>query len=79
MINKSWYVSIACIAIINAIFVLGFMLFLSNADKGIHPMKEADKNRVIVLNITTFALINITYFLTQFLNPGVRNLTSISD
>ena len=79
MINKGWYVSILCILILNAIFVMGFIVFLNYADKGVKPMKEADKNRIMVFNIATIVLINLTYFLTQFLNPGVRNLSSISE
>ena len=78
MINKGWYVSIICIVILNAVFVLGFVAFLNNADHGIKHISQTDKNRIIIANITTFVLMNFTYFLTQFLNPGVRNLSSIS-
>ena len=40
-------------------------------------MTEEDRQKTIFINLGIIALIDLTYFLTQFMNPGVRNLASI--
>ena len=42
-------------------------------------MNNADRQKTILINLGIIFLIDLTYFFTQFMNPGVRNLASIPD
>ena len=62
----------------NAIFLLVLFFFLRNSDEGYRPMSTADIKKFTIINIASMTLITITYLLTQFLNPGIRNLSKIT-
>ena len=79
MSNKNWYLSLACLLVINGLFALVLVFFINGSKTGMNPMSQADVNKYLIINIAVLVLTNITYFLTQFLNPGVRNLSSIQE
>lgn len=62
----------------NAIFLLVLFFFLRNSDEGYRPMSTENVRKYTIINIVSMTLITITYFFTQFLNPGIRNLSRIS-
>jgi palmitoyltransferase ZDHHC9/14/18/palmitoyltransferase len=61
----------------DAIYLLVATIFLKNAHEGINPMSDDSIRNYSVINISLMVAMNITYILTQFLNPGIRNLTNI--
>lgn len=40
LVNKDWYLSLGCILIMNALFLLVILLFLRQAGSGIRPMSQ---------------------------------------
>lgn len=67
----------------NAIFVAIYLNFL--LDKRVDYYQHKDSGRysdnyavIVILMIATLGMINLSYLLTQFLNPGIRNLQQIS-
>ena len=64
--------------VFNAIFLLAIFTFvIKNAQDG---EKTSNENIVIIIiSIIVFLLINISYFLTQFMNPGIRNPSKIPE
>jgi hypothetical protein len=63
----------------NGIFLLVIFMFLRQAGTGMHPMPSTDIRKYSIINIIAMVVINILYFLTQFLNPGIRNLSTITE
>ena len=62
------------------LFLAGsFILFLIQSSKESEAeLKSGDKNLTIMINIGAILFLNLFYFLTLSLNPGVRNLSSVS-
>jgi len=53
-------------------------MFLRTSATGPRAMSQNDIRKFTIINLVAMAILNITYFLTQFLNPGIRNLSTIS-
>lgn len=64
--------------VINALFILTLLVFLKSAGEGMKPMSADNIRKYKVVNIVLMSVMNISYFLTQFMNPGIRNLSTIS-
>lgn len=64
--------------VLNALFLLVIFLFLRQGREGVKPMSDQDVRKFTIINVVCMVLLNLTYFLTQFLNPGIRNLSKIS-
>ena len=43
------------------------------------PPPEESKELIILINVGIFLLLNLLYLLTQFLNPGIVNITTIPE
>ena len=41
--------------------------------------KDVSKEGILLINVGVFILLNVSYLLTQFLNPGIINLWGISE
>lgn len=57
--------------ILNAIFVFTIVMFMRGESGN-------DVQKFIIINSVVIVVLNISYFLTQFLNPGLTNLATIS-
>ena len=77
LINQKWYHSLTCIILLNILFILIIVFLASGLNTSNDLMNPEDRKKSIFINLGLMALINFTYFLTQFMNPGVRNLSSI--
>jgi cyanate permease len=87
--NEGWWKGFVCVMLMNALFVavyVNFMLdtrikFQENLNPSTRaiPVYSKSQNFHIMLFalIITLFLINIFYFLTQFLNPGIKNLAHL--
>ena len=63
----------------NAILLIVMFVFLENEiNKKKNDIDQKTKY-ILLMNALVFALLNLTYFLTVFLNPGIRNLRKISE
>lgn len=62
----------------DALFILTLLVFLRSAGEGLKPMSADNIRKYKIVNIVLMAAMNISYFLTQFMNPGIRNLSTIS-
>lgn len=62
----------------DALFLLVIFMFLRNSGTGLRPVSQSDIRKFTIINLVTMGLLNLSYFLTQFLNPGIRNLSTIS-
>ena len=78
MVNSNWYMSLVCVAIINGLFLLVIFMFLGQAGTGMRPMSADSIRKYTFINVAVMICVNISYILTQFLNPGIRNLSKIS-
>lgn len=79
MTNKEWYQSLGCMAIINLIFVMGLLTYIKNTSLANKHSNPDTVRKFKIINIVILSVINISYLLTQFLNPGIRNLSEISN
>lgn len=81
MSNVNWYYSLPCILLMDALMVLGLVVYLRNiSDISNFHRKQDDSQSKLCLFVSIGALffINFFYFLTQFMNPGIRNFSKIS-
>ena len=86
MLNRQWYLSLACLLIVNVIFALVIGLYISsvnstpnNVNFAPNSVKSTPNNMLLGFNVVMLGLVNLSYFLTQFLNPGIRNLAQIQE
>lgn len=70
MVHDSYFNSIPCIIFIDIVFVLVAILTHFSARDS---KDEEFKNTLVQLYILTLTLINVSYFLTVFMNPGIRS------
>ena len=75
MTNKLWFLSLGCLVIVNGLFIL----VISFYNQSMSVQKGAHDSVFILILIIMVAVANFSYFFTQFLNPGIRNLASITD
>lgn len=54
-------------------------LSVRSSGGGEGAFKEVSKEGVLLINVGVFILLNVSYLLTQFLNPGIINLWGISE
>lgn len=75
----------------NGLFILTYLKFvfdtrvtyIENSIPSQPPIPQYSRspnfNTMLILCISSLGLANLSYFLTQFLNPGIRNLEEVSD
>ena len=65
--------------IIDVILIAGFVLFLINSNNPKAKVKPHEVTIFILINIGIFIFTTISYILTQYLNPGIINITVIPE
>ena len=91
MLNQEWYSSLGCLAFSDLVYICVMVLFVARyhpdepSSSGssyfsIQPQKsDLAKETILLINVGIFVYLNLTYLLTQFMNPGVINLHTIPD
>ncbi len=90
--NDHWGHTLGCVLFLDVVFVFCLILFIFSANNHLvsdnkvqtnlnQGTKNPDNDVLIIVlsSVVCLLLINISYFLCQFMNPGIRNITTITE
>jgi len=80
MVGSKWYESFVCVLISSMVYVLCIWFFANITDFKKEEEYSPKKTYIIVgVNIFMLTGVVISYIMTQFLNPGIINPSTLTE